>query len=269
MDYQFKKILIGFDNSASSIMAMEKAMEVCKAFNAELYVVNVKDPKNSDTDHKSIIEEQATKNNIRINFLERKGNVSKEIHAAEKDINADLIFMGAHGLNGFQPYWIGSNAMRVVGSSQCPVITVQADSAKTSFSEIILPLDNSIETRQKVPYALVLAKAFNSTVHVLSVSKDTTEETKNRIVIYGKQTCEYLEKQNIRYTFELIQGKSIAATCIDFAVKKNAGLIMMMTETESDSWFMGTVAQQLINHSPVPVLSIHSRDLFLAGESGY
>jgi nucleotide-binding universal stress UspA family protein len=269
MNYQFKKILIGFDNSASSLMAMEKALEVCKAFGAELYVVNVKDPKHGDTDYKKIIENQATANNIIINFLERKGNVSKEIHAAEKEINADLIFMGAHGLNGFQPYWIGSNAMRVVGSSSCPVITVQADSAKTNFSEIILPLDNSAETRQKVPYAVVLAKAFNSVIHVLSLSRDTTEETKNRISIYGKQTCEYLEKYGIKYTFELLQGKSVAATCIDYAVKQNAGLIMMMTETESDSWFMGTVAQQLINHSPVPVLSIHSRDLYLTGESGY
>jgi len=72
MDYQFKKILIGFDNSASSIMAMEKAMEVCKAFNAELYVVNVKDPKNSDTDHKSIIEEQEPKIISESIFLKEK-----------------------------------------------------------------------------------------------------------------------------------------------------------------------------------------------------
>lgn len=268
MEYQFKKILIGFDNSAASLMAFEKAIVVCRAFATELYVLNVKDPKNT-VDYLEIIERKAQQYHVKIHFLERKGNVSREIHAVEKEIGADLIFMGAHGLNGFQPYWIGSNAMRVVSSSQCPVITVQADSAKTNFSDILLPLDNSIETRQKVPYAVVLAKAFNSTVHVLSVSKDTSEETRNRIAIYGKQTCEYLDKYGIQHTYDLMQGKSVAATCIDYAVKKNAGLIMMMTETENDSWFMGTVAQQLINHSPVPVLSIHSRDLFLTGASGY
>jgi nucleotide-binding universal stress UspA family protein len=78
-----------------------------------------------------------------------------------------------------------------------------------------------------------------------------------------------LDEREIQSSFELRQGKSVAQTCIDYAVEKNAGLIMMMTETESNSWFMGTVAQQLVNHSPVPIMSIHSRDLYLTGQAGY
>ena len=172
MDYKFKKILIGFDNSAASAIALNKALQTCKIFNTGLYVVNVKDRKSAETSYGINIQQEADKMGVEIQYIEKHGNVSLEIHATEKEINADLIFMGAHGLNGFQPYWIGSNALRVVSASNCPVITVQADSAETDFTSIILPLDNSTETRQKVPYAAVFAKAFGATIHILSVSKD-------------------------------------------------------------------------------------------------
>ncbi|MFM9944146.1 MAG: universal stress protein, partial [Bacteroidia bacterium] len=269
MDYKFKKILIGFDNSAAAVIALNKALHTCKIFKTSLYVINVKDPKSAESGYGINIQQEADKFGVPIQYMEKRGHVSREIHATEKEIKADLIFMGAHGLNGFQPYWIGSNAIRVVSASTCPVITVQADAAETDFTNIVLPLDNSVETRQKVPYAAVFAKAFGATIHVLSVSKDKSAETHNRIQIYGKQTMTYLEEREIKCTFDLKQGKSVAQTCIDYGIEKKAGLIMMMTETESNSWFMGTAAQQLVNHSPIPVMSIHSRDLYLAGESGY
>ncbi len=269
MDYKFKKILLGYDNSAASVIALRKALQTCKIFGTCLHVVNVKDPKNLENGYGINIQQEAEKYGVEINYMDKRGNVSREIHATEKEIKADLIFMGAHGLNGFQPYWIGSNAIRVVSSSSCPVITVQADSAPSDFKSIVLPLDNSPETRQKVPYAAILGLAFGATIHVLAVSKNNTDETHNRLEIYGKQTLKYLEDREIKHSFAIRQGKSVAQTCIDYAVEKDAGLIMMMTETENNNWFMGTVAQQLVNHSPIPVLSIHSRDLFLSGQAGY
>ena len=269
MDYKFTKILLGFDNSAASVIALQKALETCKIFNTGLYVINVRDPKTIETNHGINIQQEANKYGVEIRYMEKRGNVSREIHATEKEIKADLIFMGAHGLNGFQPYWIGSNALRVISTSNCPVITVQADSGKNDFTNIVLPLDNSAETRQKVPYASLFAKAFGATIHILAVSRDKSEETHNRLEIYGKQTIKYLEDREIACTYDHREGKSIAQSCIDYAVEKKAGLIMMMTETESSSWFMGTAAQQLVNHSPVPVMSIHSRDLNLTGAAGY
>ncbi|MCB9252581.1 MAG: universal stress protein [Flavobacteriales bacterium] len=269
MDYKFKKILIGFDNSAASLIALEKAIKTCEAFGAELYLIHVNNDTSKEDHFKDFMYEKAENTGIKIHYVERKGNVSRELQLAEKEVEADLIFLGSHGLNGFQPYWIGSNAIRVVGASHCPVITVQATSAEIDFKNIILPLDNSDETRQKVPYAKVFAKAFNSRVHIYCVSKDSSNATKNKLKIYGKQVADYLKSFNIDYTLSQNYGGSVAQMCIDYAFERKAGLIMMMTETESDSWFMGTLAQQLINHSTVPVMSIHSRDLYLSGASGY
>ena len=269
MDYKFKKILIGFDNSRASQVALDKALQTCKAFGSDLYVVNVKTAKSTQDDFSAIVNEKALLYKVTVHYMERRGTVSKEIAGAERDLGADLIFMGAHGKKGFQPYWIGSNAGRVVSASSCPVITVQEDAANMNFLDIILPLDDSMETRQKVPYAVVMAKGFNATVHILAVSKDKSEETKRLISAYSRQTEIYLDERNVKYTLELRQGTDVPQACIDYALEKKAGMIMMMTGTESANWFMGTYAQQLINHSPIPICAIHSRAMLLAGAAGY
>lgn len=269
MDYQFKKVLICYDDSPASHVAFDKAVAVAKAFKSELHLVYVRTPGATKSNLEDKIELKSREINYPIHYIEKVGNVSRELQLVENEIGADLILLGAHGLNGFQPLWIGSNSMRVVSASDCPVITVQAAANNLTFSDIILPLDNSIETRQKVPYAVVFAQAFNSVVHILTVSKDSSPENKNRLDIYAKQTAQYLSGYGVQYTMGQKLGVNVAKGCMEYAAEKNAGLIMMMTETESNNWFMSNAAQQLINHSTVPVLSIHSRDLFIGGTTGY
>lgn len=269
MDYKFKKILIGYDNSRASQVALDKALQTCRAFGSELFVVNVKTPKSTQGNFSDIVNEKALRYGVKINYMEKRGNVSKEIASSERDIGADLIFMGSHGKKGFQPYWVGSNTGRVVSASSCPVIAVQEDAVDMNFKDIILPLDDSMETRQKVPYAVIFAKAFGAMIHIFAVSKDKSDETKRRIEAYTRQTELYFDERNVQYTIELRQGLNVPQACIDYGVEKKAGLIMMMTGTDGGGWFMGTYAQQLINHSTIPICAIHSRDMLLGGATGY
>ncbi|NUM31993.1 MAG: universal stress protein [Bacteroidetes bacterium] len=269
MDYKFTKIMLGYDDSPASLVALDKALKTCRAFKTDLYVVYVKSKNSSENNFAKQIQDKANVYGVKINYIEKQGNVSREISHFEKELKSDLIFMGAHGVNGFQPFWAGSNTLRVVGASNCPVITVQETAIKSDFSRIILPLDDSEDTRQKVPYSVIIAKAFNSTVHIVSLTKSKNEEIHNKLNIYGRQVQDFLEEREIKHTYELRQGNNLPQMCIDYANEKNAGLILMMTETVMLNWFMGTGAQQLINHSPVPVMAIHTRDLMLSGTSGY
>lgn len=71
MDYKFKKILIGFDNSASSVIALQKALHTCKVFNTPLYVVNVKDPKSNAKGYNINIQEVADTFGVPIHYMEK------------------------------------------------------------------------------------------------------------------------------------------------------------------------------------------------------
>ena len=72
---------------------------------------------------------------------------------------------------------------------------------------------------------------------------------------------EFLQSKGIDTTLKLIsdtKGKSIAECIIDYAGSINAGLIMIMTQQESDitQMFIGSSAQAIINGSEIPVMSV-------------
>lgn len=272
MKNRFKKILVGFDNSPSAKSAIEKAVNISERFESQIQAVYVvKDSKDSRRDEVAqFISELKTRRNVTIELVERHGRVYKEISTLEREIGADLIVVGTHGKDGWQPFWIGSNAFRIVSSSNCPVITIQEDTLRSGgFAEILVPIDDSVETRQKMPYVAMMAEAFNSTVHLLGVTRSKSSESRNHIETFIKQCEKYLAERKVPFTHQVHTGVNIPQTVVEKSKELKAGLIIIMTETEKMGMIMGDYAQDVINNAPVAVMSIHSRDLMITGSAGY
>ncbi len=76
----------------------------------------------------------------------------------------------------------------------------------------------------------------------------------------------HLEEENIRYVLESVHAENLTDSTIEYALKINANLISIMTEQEisAKNLLLGPYAQQMVNHSPIPVLSIHPKDLLVS-----
>jgi nucleotide-binding universal stress UspA family protein len=100
----------------------------------------------------------------------REGKVHTEVANQAKYDDVDLIVCTTHGSSGFEETYIGSNAYRIVMHSKCPVVTIRPNYRFHASSKIIvLPIDSSLDTRQKVPYTCKLAEMMKSEIHVLGV----------------------------------------------------------------------------------------------------
>lgn len=270
-DY-FKKILVAFDNSKASQVALKKACNVAKLFHSNITTLFVSKDEKSDEFNpiKEYLYDFSKENNITIEMIHKiGGKVYDVVIDYEKEHNFDLILIGAHGTGGWQSNWIGGNAFKVVSSSNCPVITIRENVETEPKMDYLLPLADSSNTRQKIPYAAEMAKAFNATIHILGISKSDSEVARRNIGIYVKQAEQYFAERSVKYTVNLKFGVKVPETCITQAETVNAGLIMIMTDTESSGLFMDSYSQQLVNTSPIPVMSIHSRDTRVYGASGY
>lgn len=266
----FKKILLAFDNSDSSRVALQKACDIASKFGSEITALFVNSGVSKNfADSKKFLEDFASSKDIELTLEERKGKVYNEVIALEKAGDFELILIGTHGKSGWQPSWMGSNAFKVISSSHCPVISIQENVSNLDFSNILLPIADSTTTRQKVAYCTVLAKAFGATVHILGLSKSKSKSTVNRVSSYVRQTERYLAEQRVKYTVNSEFGVKVPEKCISYSKEVGAGLLLMMTETESAGYFMESYAQKLVNMSPIPVMSIHSRDTRLTGAAGY
>ena len=276
--FQVNKILIPIDFSNTSKLALEHAAHLCKAFDSELHLVHIY--KTSTIDvlpnltatsaslpnyeglREMVIEELnavgkkfSKKHNIAYNIEVKEGSVSKGIIASAQDCGADLIVMGTHGVSGFEEFFLGSNAYRVVTSSTVPVLTVQDHSDKMGFQNIVLPIDSSQHTRDKVSEAVALAEAMGSKIHIAQLVREDDDAAIMNLKV--KQIEEHLDNKSIAHQTTVINNDNIAEATLEFAKKVEGDLIVVMTDQENyTGFFVGEYAQQIVNHSKIPVLSV-------------
>jgi len=264
-------ILVPYDNSDASKVALHSAVSLAKRTSAKLTAVYVKKTDNDPLANEVSIEiEQESKAaGIDILFLQPTGKMYREVVDTIEKVDADMIIMGSHGVSGFEEFWIGSNAYRVVSSASVPVITIQADFKGKTFTKLIVPIDQSKETRQKIPTVIEFARLYDSSIHLLGTTKYTDDESHQTVKRYLEQSREMLEKAGVQSSSSYSLGVNIAKATLDAAKEQHADLIVMMSESEpSSGLFMGSNAQQVVNHSPVPVLTLHPVDVAI-GIAGY
>jgi len=100
---------------------------------------------------------------------------------------------------------------------------------------------------------------------IFCVSKFKSEDARIKLAKYAAQVENLLKEEGIKTSFDESYGNNIAEDCIKFAGMHHCDIISIMTEMESsNSFFMGTYAQQLVSTSPIPVFSMHSRSTKLS-----
>lgn len=274
-----KVILTGIDFSDCSINALEHAITIANKAEADVCMVWVNRPVSGkqiyNIDQEHIVDEvvkrfealiqtyspQLKKGNI--SFRIRKGKIYHEIVQVADELDAFLILIGTHGASGFEEFWIGSNAYRIVCATERPIITIRGGvDSNRSISTIVMPIDSSVESRQKVPMTALLAKYFDAEVHVLALFSADVEEIVDTVREYIKQVEIYLKENQVRYLVKERYSDNLTETTLQYAHEVHANLITIMDEQEvttSNLW-LGPFAQQMIHHSSIPVMSIHAQD---------
>ncbi|HAF30347.1 MAG TPA: hypothetical protein DCG75_14995 [Bacteroidales bacterium] len=199
-------------------------------------------------------------------YIIKSGRIYREIVNQAESFKDSVIVTSTHGASGFEKFFIGSNAFKIISATYKPVFTIRGGEIPKNISKIILPLDISADTRQKVPFTAELAKWFDAEVHVVTVTSLQTEDISKKLGSYSKQVCEHLGKLGINYETESLVGSNLTDLIIDYANTVQADLISIMTEQVSDGNFiMGTAAQQMLNKSTLPILSINPKELHVSG----
>lgn len=272
-----KTIIVGIDFSDCSINALEHAITLAQKAKAGITMVWVNhldyskeifsvEPKQLNEEVKKKFDDLQRKYTVKLHgyplkYEMRKGKVYKEICAAADEQDAFLTVIGTHGSTGFEEFWIGSNANRMVSSSKRPIITIRGGvNIETDLARIVMPFDSTKVTRQKLPFTALLAKYFDSEVHILGLFTSSLDDLRYRIRNYTAQAEDYFKENDIKYKTTFLEVDNITEATLEYAKNINANLISIMTEqeTRTSNLWLGPFASQMVNHSPIPVLSIHA-----------
>ncbi len=284
-------IVVPIDFSKESINGLRLAILFANKFDSVVEMVHVQkyptdlSPGQFGEEYKEIakkfdalVEEYSIKmdNSANLTHIIKKGKIYREVVNQAHAFEDSVIICSTHGASGFEEFFIGSNAFRIISATQCPVITIRHGTMPRDIQKIILPIDVTADTRQKVPITTEIAKVFNAEVHVIAVSTMQADDIDLKLNAYSKQVCSYLKDHEVRFQQASLKGESITDITIEYALDVNADLISIMTEQNIalSNFVLGSQAQQMLSRSPIPVLSVTPKEVFILGSfktygSGY
>ncbi|HON17867.1 MAG TPA: universal stress protein [Salinivirgaceae bacterium] len=268
------KILVPIDFSDQSIAGLRQAAAFSKAANAKIVALHVIREHSSpwnlfSYEEKSLFIEK-THEKLRLladleqvpseNFstLIESGKLCDTIIDTAVEINADCIVMGTSAADNIKKKIIGSNALRIVTEATIPVVTVKLGCECDDFSNIILPLDLSKETREKVPLALRMAKMLGSVINVVSFVSTSDALVISYLRRQASIVQEHIEERGVRCITTIQKVETSRKEAIQEYLTKNKGLVIVTTHMQPEiiDIFFGSFASEVIHSSPGPVMSI-------------
>ncbi len=277
-----KKILVPIDFEEQSLIALNQACNLAKVISADITLLHVIEEtggvlsrllskqqheefkKEAEKELNKLAKDNEKNSKIKFTTLVARGTVYEKINEIAEMLNATFIVMGCNGAKkGLKKRFIGSNALRVVREARTPVISIKGKHHRAGCKNIVLPLDLTKETKEKVNHAIDFSNLYGgATIRVVSVLFTADEFVVNRLTRQLGQVKTFIEKAGIECTAEIIKGtkgeESLAQSIIDYANKVEGDLLMIMTQQEMDftKYFIGSTAQEIINNSDIPVLSV-------------
>lgn len=278
------KILFPTDFSESSLRAWKTAELFSKAYDAEIVILSVLEAPTFRIDYdeefhviklrkymNDQIAEHGMSNEGRITTMVKTGKPFKKIVEAALEIDPILIIMGTHGASGMRELFVGSNASNIIREAPCPVVTVRENILDEKIDKILLPLDMTKETREKVAKAIELATRFNAEIQLVSVIGANMVTKKETLEKQLDNVAQYIKNQYIGVTYSMIESeKSVGPAVLEYAATSGADIVCIMTQQEKalSEYFVGSTAEHFVNNSVLPVLSIRPSNLFVAKRLG-
>jgi nucleotide-binding universal stress UspA family protein len=282
-------ILVPMDFSEHAEFAMDKAIKVAKLTNGIVNLLYVHQDKKGvlsklfSQEHaelfdeavlaklEKIAEEKHAEHDIEVLCqLEHSHSVASKIVEVANAKKSAMIVMGKGRLydEGVERFIIGSVTSRVIRYSKIPVITTGNECDKSACKNIMLPLDLTKETRQKVSWGIQMAKIFGANIKVVSALWDKDDpEIVNPLVAQMKQVKKFISDAGIEVSTAIVNSsktsKDLVSIMMDYIEREgdiDMALIMTQQENEISSFFLGSTATEFIRKSPIPVMSIIPRE---------
>lgn len=272
-----KKIIIPVDFSKHSEYALETAAALAKKHNAELIVMHMLElsdsifsstssQKNEETHFMLMVAKKNFEEFLDKPYLEgitvtpmvKHHKVLKEVSEVASSVKADLIVIGSRGHNDFDGIFTGSNTEKVVRYSTTPVLVVKSKPKNVDFNHVVLAIDFNANSVSPVKNALELLKQLAKKVTLLHInlpnlgflSTDEIQEQVDEFLKLGKL-------EDIKDSIDFTADHNVEDGIINYAKREDADVLAIITHgrTGLNHFFGGSISEDLVNHSKLPVVT--------------
>ncbi len=264
-----KIILVPTNFSKQADIALKQGVTFASKIDAEIVLMHVipsvkRLDANSDTIDliqiklQKLVDVMSNISDVKIRTRIDTGKIISQILKADEELKPEFVFIGTDVRSKLN----SSMTLKIINEVSCPLVVFTGRFDKTKCDRIVLPLDLTKETKQKIEQTVSVAKAYKSEVHIVSATNAENDELCDRIREQIAQVKVSFSRLGIESSTHLLKTKNdielMANAINDYADDINADLIVIMTrqETKIQKFFVGSMAIKLIRKSTVPIMCI-------------
>ncbi|MHA7102033.1 nucleotide-binding universal stress UspA family protein [Roseivirga pacifica] len=274
-----KTILVPTDFSTQADNALDMALQVAKINGSKILLINVIEGMRSFSFNtmgeledstgeeaylvKKLVDQ--TKSNlddalsnldtdgVEIEAMVEIGSPYESIAHVITNHDADLVVMGTKGSGGVEEVLIGSNTEKVVRYAKCPVITIK-DKVDLDKVKHIVFATSLMEDQPDIVERLKLAREnFGVKLHLVKVNTPNNFHTERQL---REEFQKYLEKHDLKDCETHVYNEASEEDGILYFAE-DLGDCMIAIGTHGRTGLLhllsGSIAEDLVNHSKVPV----------------
>jgi nucleotide-binding universal stress UspA family protein len=262
--YPMKKIAVLIDFTGTCHKSAHFAGKIAQKAGAEVIFLHI--ARKEDQANQEWMQDEMNRfakelpDGIQFKIQIEYGNFFKDVPYAIRDLQADIVIVGTHGVVGIKQNLFGSNILKLVKKLAVPSLVVQDGSSyrESMFANILFPIAPHDDFTVKATQTALLAKLYDSIVHIYLVHKHTVELSP-QLETNLEKTIDFFTAQKIRYNIvrEDAQAYSVgyANQIIRYSQAHEMGAICIMSKVARDNYYFGYVDKENLllneNHTPV------------------
>lgn len=271
-----KRILVPCDFSEPAIEAFKFAMDMAASSGGEIFVLKAVDLPLTNATSFDVqaytydptilkdLEDAAKKNfeklkkefghrSVPTSFHVQLGPVTPIIHDFTKHNKIDLIVMGTHGSSGFDEFFFGSNAEKIIRLSTVPVLAIRKAPAFDSIKKIVVPTTLELNQTDFINKIKELQSFFGATLHLLWVNTPGNFKRHQALNNSLEEIAKHYKLDN--YTLNIRGDYNEQDGILAFAHEIKANMIAMATHGRRGlgHMFLRSIAEDVVNHLQCPI----------------
>lgn len=284
-------VLFPTDGSDAASEVLNHVLDVAEIHGATLHVLNVADTARDsvtrigrdvvdvlEQEGEQIVREAADRAEARdvpvVAEVHQGRPYSTIVEYAEQHA-IDLIVMPTHGRTGLERLLLGSVTERVIRRSDVPVLTIRPDDdaeVHYPYRNVLVPTDGSECATAALTVGADLVNTHEATLHLLSVvdvmslgvdvysemQADLLEEHADEVIDEAVRLAEDAAVESVTSAVEY--GSSVHREVLSYVEEHDVDVVVIGTHgrTGFDRYLLGSVTEQLVRTSPVPVMTVRT-----------
>lgn len=264
-------ILIPVDFNEQSMIALEQSYNIARYHNARIVLLHILSMKLTETESqanitddldelsekmKQIATQIKKEEGIDTGFLIERGKIVPHIIEVARKENAKFIVIGT------RKNTMGPIIMRIIREAPCPVLSIKGKFHRSGCNNIILPLDLSKTTTQKISLAAKFSKLFDARISVLAATRSESKEKWLKMQEVLEKVKLFFTEQNIPVGADVVDpgnnNDQMVKNLLDKADDKAGDLLIIMIQQENllKELIIGSTARKVIMGSNIPLLCL-------------